>query len=323
MEQAAARVAGIADAPDPTADPSRDVEPGTSFRLHHNPSRVSLPLSHQRSFSISHGHDPSSTGRPASTRDGRVPSTTGGRPSTQYDEDDLQGEVLWGPAHACYPHMNPHVPIDSPLYQSTRIIRVRRDWLVAGDLAPAFSNIYPEILDPLVTEEQFRALITHLNTVLVSTFSPWNRRHWLDAFMGLITGWLWDDLGLTSTKRELQRLDAWLEAWNRDVGQAEGVKVIPLKRTAYLNLDIQIPDPQLAVDFDDMRSRATTSRPPSSYSARTSGSMRRQRAGEDEYESYPVVPPIPREYLEEAQQRQAEQGRQEQQLDVHNSAEGE
>lgn len=185
----------------------------------------------------------------------------------------------------------------------------------AGDLAPAFSNIYPEILDPLVTEDQFRALITHLNTVLLSAYSPWNKRNWFDVTMGLLTGWLWDDLGLTGTKKELQKMEAWLDEWNRNVGQPESVKVIPLRRTAYLSLDIQIPDPQLAVDFDDLHTteHATsrgTSRVASSYSGRTSGSLRRQHAGDVEYGAYPVVPPIPSEYLEEAQQAQQRAARQ-------------
>jgi len=306
MEQAAARVAGIVDATDPTADPSRDIELGPNFRLNQNPSRVSLPLSHQRSFSTSH-RAPSSAGRAESTRGDRRPSTTGsGRPSTQYDDELLDGEIPWGPAHACYPHLNPHVPLSSPLFKSTRIIRIRRDWMVAGDLAPAFSNIYPEILDPLVTEEQFRALISHLNTGLLSAFSPWNKRNWLDMVMGLLTGWIWDDLGLANTKHETKKLELWLDEWNSKFGAPQGVKAIPLRRTAYLSLDIQIPDPQLAVDFEDSHitdhsTSRGTSRLPSSYSGRTSGSLRRQHGGTAEYGAYPVVPPIPREYLEEAQ----------------------
>jgi hypothetical protein len=181
----------------------------------------------------------------------------------------------WGPQHPCYPHLNPHVPIDSPEYATTRIIRVRRDWLVEGDLAPTFSNLYPDILDPAgVSEHDFRRLIDKLNSELVPIFSPFDWRNILDHVLGAATGWLWDDLGFTAVKTRLRTLDKWIEQWNADmektVGAEEGIippKIVPLKRTGYMTvcgysvcvadclclyahylsqLDIQIPDPELA-----------------------------------------------------------------------------
>jgi hypothetical protein len=309
--EAAVRAAGIRDSEfDPTTNPSRDVElHAADTRLTQNPSRASLPTTHRRSFST--------IGR------SRPNSAAGGRqtPHSEHGNDtDIGGnaeddETPWGPQHPCFPHPNPHVPITSPLYESTRIIRIKRDWMVAGDLAPAFSNLYPEILDPLVTEDKFRTLITKMNTTLLKTFDPWRLRNLFDVGMGVVTGWLWDDFGFAGVKRDLLALERWIEGWNRDVGQPEGVEIIPLRRTAYLCLDIQIPDPQIAVDEDGIltserapsRTRTPTggtqSRPGSTQSGRISGGYKRQTAlptrEDTEYGAFPVpVPKIPQEYLQ-------------------------
>ncbi|KAK4138244.1 hypothetical protein BT67DRAFT_459218 [Trichocladium antarcticum] len=160
----------------------------------------------------------------------------------------------WGPQHPCYPHLNPHVPVDSREYATTRIIRVRRDWLVEGDLAPTFSNLYPDILDPAgVSEHDFRRLIDKLNSELVPIFSPYDWRNIVDNVLGAATGWLWDDLGFTAAKTRLRRLDKWIAQWNAEMEKTAGAdeggitpRIVPLKRTGYMTLDIQIPDPELA-----------------------------------------------------------------------------
>lgn len=161
------------------------------------------------------------------------------------DQQPDTGEE-WGPQHPCYPHLNPHVPIDSPEYASTRIIRVRRDWLLEGDLAPTFSNLYPEILDPAgVTEQEFRRVIEKLNGELIPIFSPYNWRNILDGVLGVATGWLWEDFGLTGVKARLKKLDKWIEDWNlemeKSVGHVDGVlppKIIPLRRTGYMTVSL-------------------------------------------------------------------------------------
>ncbi|KAF4979617.1 hypothetical protein FZEAL_4174 [Fusarium zealandicum] len=167
-------------------------------------------------------------------------------------EPDAAGE--WGPQHPCYPHLNPHVPMDSPDYVNTRIIRIHRDWLIEGDLAPTFSNLYPEILDPAgLTEQEFRRIIEKLNGELVPAFNPYGMRNIVDNLLGLVTGWLWDDFGLTGTKSRLNNLEKWIAQWNRDVektmGSEDGAmapRLVPLRRTGYMTLDIQIPDPEIA-----------------------------------------------------------------------------
>ncbi|KAI9882566.1 MAG: hypothetical protein M1823_005688 [Watsoniomyces obsoletus] len=171
-------------------------------------------------------------------------------------------EFTWGPFHPCFPHPNPHVPLSSPLFSSTRIIRIKRDWMIAGDLAPTFSNLYPEILDPIFPEEQFRKVISKLNNELIAIFNPWTARNWADIVMGALTFWIWDDLGMNAVKRRLFALESWIERWNIEVGAKEGVRIIPLRRTAYMTLDIQIPDPQLNLDPSESNSRPPTETQP-------------------------------------------------------------
>lgn len=215
---------------DPRRSFSKDLERGPSVLSNrHNGSNVSLPGGIGSAISSSN-------------------SSIMGDP----DQPDLGEE--WGPQHPCYPHLNPHVPMNSPEYTSTRIIRIRRDWLIQGDLAPTFSNLYPEILDPAgVSEQEFRRVIEKLNGELIPIFNPYNWRNILDGILGLLTGWIWDDLGLTYAKTRLSNLEDWINKWNAEmektVGSDEGAiapKIISLRRTGYMNLDFQIPDPEIA-----------------------------------------------------------------------------
>ncbi|KAI0971253.1 Golgin subfamily A member 7/ERF4 family-domain-containing protein [Xylaria arbuscula] len=170
----------------------------------------------------------------------------------------------WGPQHPCFPHLNPYVPVDSAEYNTTRIIRIRRDWLIAGDLAPAFSNMYPEILDPAgISEREFRRVIEKLNGSLIPTFNPYNWRNVLDGVLGVLTAWLWEDLGLTNAKTKLKELETWIEKWNAEmektIGSEEGAvapKIISLRRTGYMSLDFQIPNPEVSVSTSEPGSRS-------------------------------------------------------------------
>lgn len=165
------------------------------------------------------------------------------------EEVDNDFGQAWGPQHACYPHLNPHVPVDSAEYSTTRIIRIRRDWLLHGDLAPCFSNLYPEILDPAgLNEPEFRRVIEKLNGELVPAFSPHTFRNVLDGVLGLVTGWLWDDFGLTGIKSRLNHLEKWIDRWNlemeKTLSSEEGVicpKIISLRRTGYMTVSTHEP----------------------------------------------------------------------------------
>ncbi|KAI5465624.1 Golgin subfamily A member 7/ERF4 family-domain-containing protein, partial [Mariannaea sp. PMI_226] len=157
-------------------------------------------------------------------------------------EPDAAGE--WGPQHPCYPHLNPHVPVDSLEYANTRIIRIRRDWLLEGDLAPTFSNLYPEILDPAgLSEHEFRRVIDKLNSEIIPAFNPYAWRSIADNMLGLLTGWLWDDFGFSGTKAKLNNLEQWIEKWNfemeKTVGSEDGMlapKLVSLRRTGYMTV---------------------------------------------------------------------------------------
>ncbi|KNG89085.1 hypothetical protein ANOM_003431 [Aspergillus nomiae NRRL 13137] len=173
-----------------------------------------------------------------------IPSHTGQHPG---GETDVAEELAWGPAHPCYPHINPHVSVRSQEYHTTRIIRIRRDWMVRGDLAPTFSNLYPEILDPLLPEQEFRKIIATVNDKLIKAFDPFSLRNWIDGALALLTGWIWEDIGATGVKSQLKQIEDWVDNWNREVGAKDGVYIWSLRRTAYMSLDIQIPDPKVGI----------------------------------------------------------------------------
>ncbi|TVY68805.1 Ras modification protein, partial [Lachnellula suecica] len=215
---------------------STDLERGPDHNPYHPEGTSTLP------------HNASNT----SLHTGIGPALSSNNSSIIGSEGPGNAGEEWGPQHPCYPHMNPHVPLSSPLYQTTRIIRIRRDWMVAGDLAPTFSNLYPEILDPAgVSEQEFRTIIEKVNKELVPAFNPWGLRNLFDVTMSLLTGWVWDDLGFTAVKSRLQNVEKYLEQWNKEMegrskeGPDSAPRIVPLRRTGYMNLDIQVPDPEV------------------------------------------------------------------------------
>ena len=179
-------------------------------------------------------------------------------PINPYDVSNL----AWNPSHPCYPHPNPHMPLFSPLHETTRIIRIPRDWMIVGDLAQTFSNTYPEILEPWVSEQDFRTLITGINERLILTFSPFGWRAWMDILLGVLTGWIWEDAGLAGVKKGCRDVESFIENWNGRLGlekgdeEAELVKAVPLRRTGYTCLDIQIPDPHIGMVASRSESKA-------------------------------------------------------------------
>lgn len=181
-----------------------------------------------------------------------IPRVSGetGATGVEEDEDD---EFTWGPSHPCFPHPNPHCAPDSAEYAATRVIRVKRDWLAAGDLYPQYANLYPEILDPLVSDGDFRDLIASINAILQRTLSPYTSRAWIDSLLGAATGYVWDDLGLTGAKKGEKELEMFITKWNQDKERSGyEVKLIQLRRTGFMSLDFVIPDPGIDVPRDEI-----------------------------------------------------------------------
>lgn len=226
--------------PPPPIPEDRDPEATTQHSLTPRPSRASLPLDRRPSHRT--GEDEAQdlsialNGNPYTTTRNSTPAVDPNEPS----------EIPWGPQHPCFPHPNPHVPLNSVAYQRTRVIRIPRDWLAAGDLYPALQNVYPEILAPALPEAEFREVIERLNGMLKEAFGPWGWRSWVDGVMGVLTGWLWEDAGLTGVKAKVRGMERLVEEWNRE-RERRGVQVrlIDLRRTGFLNLDIQIEDPEI------------------------------------------------------------------------------
>jgi hypothetical protein len=208
---------------------STDLERGPSAQISYNPGGTSEIPNNASRTSL-----PGGIGPALSSNNTSIIGSDGPAPNPAEE---------WGPQHPCFPHMNPHVPVSSHLYRTTRIIRIRRDWMVAGDLAPTFSNLYPEILDPAgVSEQDFRKLVEKVNGELVPAFNPWGVRNVLDAAMGLLTGWVWDDVGLTAVKSRLRNLERYLEDWNKEMesrnkdAPGSAPMIVPLRRTGYMNV---------------------------------------------------------------------------------------
>ena len=103
----------------------------------------------------------------------------------------------------------------------------------------------------MMSEQEFRYTLQYINTTLVQAFDPFSSSNWFDGVLGFLTGWFWEDFRPTGIKGKLRELERWIESWNREVGSRDGVKIISLRRTGYMNLDIQIPDPQVKVVGDE------------------------------------------------------------------------
>jgi hypothetical protein len=130
----------------------------------------------------------------------------------------------------------------------TRVIRVQRDWLATGDMYPSYANLYPEILDPVISESDFRFLIANLNAKIESAFNPFTFRALFDCLLGVFTGFLWDDLGMSGVKTGQKSLERFVDNWNaQKAKEGREVKLVQPRRTGFTALDFIIPDPGIDV----------------------------------------------------------------------------
>jgi len=152
------------------------------------------------------------------------------------DEQDNDENDEWNSRHPCFPHRNPHVPPDSKEYETTRIIRIGRDYMYSGDLSPAFSYVYPEILEPFVSEVRFREVIKRTNDELYEAHTPWSRANIVEGAIGMLTLWMYEDVVDTKAKRRIGDVERYLEKVNEELEKEGGAKFISLKRTGFLNV---------------------------------------------------------------------------------------
>ncbi|KAK1067490.1 hypothetical protein LTR74_006351 [Friedmanniomyces endolithicus] len=250
--------------PPPPPIPDHDFEPQNGGTLSRRASRASLPLNRQpshKSFRSSKHHLSRSHSRTSAVgapldyppvpplkdlNPGDEPDHQPAPARTSHDTTATASteDFAWGPSHPCFPHPNPHCAPHSAESHATRVIRVRRDWLASGDLYPQFANLYPEILDPLVTDSEFRLLVSTLNAKLRAAFDPFSTRAWVDSLMGVATGYLWEDFGLTGVKGGMRGVERWMEEWNSGK-RREGVavRVVQAWEVGFMGLDFVVPDP--------------------------------------------------------------------------------
>jgi hypothetical protein len=142
--------------------------------------------------------------------------------------------------------------------------------MTCGDLYPQFSDIYPEIMAPWITETEYRSLLSSINAACERNYSPTGWHAWTDAILGLLTGWLWEDFGLDRGTSGIKEIERIIEQWNENVRQrrsAEGilgdkaaeeglekfdeqnelVGCVSLRRTAFMSLDFIMPDPKVSI----------------------------------------------------------------------------
>ncbi|KAJ8103849.1 Golgin subfamily A member 7/ERF4 family-domain-containing protein [Lipomyces tetrasporus] len=167
------------------------------------------------------------------------------------DERPLQlADPRWPPsvAHSDYfrTHAeNSHVPPGSPDAESTRIVRIHRDYVCARESnTPAFTPQFPGYpLSVFMTEIEFLDLIHEVNDQLDQAFYPLSPGNVIDGCIGVLTCSLCEFMYTSHHKRKVSELESFVERLNKEVYKVRGIKVISPMQTAYLSLDIQVPYP--------------------------------------------------------------------------------
>lgn len=68
--------------------------------------------------------------------------------------------------------------------------------------------------------------------------------------LGVVTGFIWDDVGLTGAKSGVRNLETYIDRWNaQKASEGHEVKLVQPRRTGFMSLDFIVPDPGLdAID---------------------------------------------------------------------------
>ncbi|OLL27002.1 Ras modification protein ERF4 [Neolecta irregularis DAH-3] len=139
-------------------------------------------------------------------------------------------------------HPNPHVAPGAA--RSTKVVRIERVYTLHGDICPHFSTTFPNYLAHYITEEQFLHLVETINRILQEAhnpFSPWNIAENIAAILTIFTSeWFWP----SRLRSKLKALEGFIQTQNKEVFNPKGLRIISLRRTAYLTVDIEIPAPK-------------------------------------------------------------------------------
>lgn len=104
-----------------------------------------------------------------------------------------------------------------------------------------------------MTDEDFRFLISNINSRLKETFDPYSTRAAVDAVLGAVTGYMWDTLGMTGAKKGMKALETFIDKWNAEKARQEKeVRLVQLRRTGFMTLDFVVPDPHIDEPVDDV-----------------------------------------------------------------------
>ncbi|CAH2351150.1 ras modification protein Erf4p [[Candida] railenensis] len=111
------------------------------------------------------------------------------------------------------------------------------------------TSLTPLVPD-LITSDELILIVTRINRELYEAFDPYSVWNALDNILELITGTFYSKIVNTfifetHCKRKLAQLELYIEELNKKYSNIEGkgFKIISLRRSAYLSLDIEIPRP--------------------------------------------------------------------------------
>lgn len=127
---------------------------------------------------------------------------------------------------------------------------------IAGEYDENFfgqTSLTPLVPD-LIASDELVSIVTRINRDLFEAFDPYSVWNVLDNILELITGTFYSKIVNTfifdtHCKRKLAQLELYIEELNKkySLKDGKGFKIISLRRSAYLSLDIEIPRP-LKVD---------------------------------------------------------------------------
>ncbi|KAK7204362.1 Golgin subfamily A member 7/ERF4, partial [Myxozyma melibiosi] len=118
------------------------------------------------------------------------------------------------------------------------IVRIHRDYATPRERdTPTFVDAYPGFpLSLYMREGEFADLIAEVNYMLDLAFSPRAWGNVVDAVLGVASCWLSEVFYKSYHKRKILELEGFLEELNAEVYAPRGIRVISLRRSAFMSL---------------------------------------------------------------------------------------